>query len=136
MAAPVTQQQQQKAAQNKADDTVVDTILSKIPLQQVSFGVLLGAAAGSTFKKWTKDVAYGVGVGFIFLQTLSYYGFIQINWRLIKEKTEKALDADGDGKFDMNDVKVYAKKLFGFLKSGIPDTVGFGTGLYLGLQYL
>jgi uncharacterized membrane protein (Fun14 family) len=149
MSAPVQEQTQQQqvnqqapittanaAAEAKAEDTIVDSIIAKIPIQKISFGVLIGAATGSTVKRWTKDVAYGVGVGFIFLQTLSHYGFISINWRLIKEKTEKALDANGDGKFDMDDVKLYVKKTFAFLKRGLPDSVGFSAGFFLGIKYL
>ena len=112
-----------------------DAIMA-FPFHKIGFGFALGAAAGSTCKKWTKDVAYGVGVGFMFLQALSHYGFIQINWRAIKEKTEKALDADGDGKFDAKDVKVYFTRFLGFLRNGVPDAVGFTAGFYSGIQYL
>jgi uncharacterized membrane protein (Fun14 family) len=111
-------------------------IISNFPIQQIGFGMCLGAASGATFKRWSRDVMYGVGVGFIFLQTLSHYGFISIHWNAIKDKTEKVLDVNGDGKFDADDVKVYLKRLLSFLQKGVPDSVGFTAGFYAGIQYL
>ena len=110
--------------------------ITNFPYHKVGFGFALGAATGSTVKKWTRDMAYGVGASFMFLQALSHYGFIKINWTVIKEKAEKALDADGDGKFDAQDVKIYFKRFMSFLVNGVPDAVGFTGGFYAGIEYL
>ena len=104
--------------------------------QKVGMAALFGACAGATTKKFTKDLAYGVGVGLIFLQSLSHYGLISIHWGAIMDKATKAVDTNGDGKLDKEDAKNILNKFVKFLSNGIPDAAGFSLGFYAGLQYL
>ena len=53
-------------------------------LQQISFGLLAGFAAGYALKKVGKLLAVALGLLFIALQVLAYYGFVTVNWRRCK----------------------------------------------------
>jgi uncharacterized membrane protein (Fun14 family) len=102
---------------------------------KVSIGSLFGVCAGVAVKRLTRDAAYGVGLGFIVLQALSYYGYITINWGKVTDDIQKAADQDGDGKFDATDVKIIVKRGIKFLANGVPDAAGFTTGLYVGFKW-
>jgi uncharacterized membrane protein (Fun14 family) len=102
---------------------------------KVSVGSLFGVCAGVAVKRRTKEAAYGLGVGFIVLQALSYYGYISIHWGKVKEDIERAADQDGDGKFDAQDLKILVQRGLKILTHGVPDAAGFTAGLYAGLKW-
>ncbi len=102
---------------------------------KVSVGSLFGACVGVAVKRLSKDAAYGVGIGFIALQALSYYGYITINWSKVTTDISKAADQNGDGKFDGSDLLISIRKGIKFLTRGFPDAAGFTTGLYIGFKW-
>eukprot|EP00672_Neobodo_designis_P015633 CAMPEP_0174828448 /NCGR_PEP_ID=MMETSP1114-20130205/1341_1 /TAXON_ID=312471 /ORGANISM="Neobodo designis, Strain CCAP 1951/1" /LENGTH=111 /DNA_ID=CAMNT_0016062167 /DNA_START=52 /DNA_END=387 /DNA_ORIENTATION=+ len=104
--------------------------------QKVSVGSVFGVCTGYAVKRLSQEAAYGAGLGFIFLQALSYYGYIQINWKKVKDDISKAADQDGDGQFDSTDVKIIIKRGISFLSHGIPDAAGFSAGLWVGFRWL
>jgi uncharacterized membrane protein (Fun14 family) len=53
-------------------------------LSQVGFGAAVGFVMGFTLKKIGKLAAFMLGCLFIFLQVLSYYGIITIQWEPIR----------------------------------------------------
>jgi uncharacterized membrane protein (Fun14 family) len=105
-------------------------------VQKVSVGTVFGVCTGVAIKRLTKEAAYGAGVGFIFLQGLSHYGYITINMSKIKDDIEAAADQDGDGKFGASDVKIMIQKTIKFLSKGVPDAAGFTVGIYAGFKWL
>jgi len=40
----------------------------------------------------------GIGGAFIFLQSLAYSGYIQVDWGKVEREYRQVLDLDGDGK--------------------------------------
>ena len=63
-------------------------------VEQLSFTGLAGFAAGFAAKKLGKLVAVAVGLLFISLQLLAYYGFISIDWGQIQASVDPLLEAD------------------------------------------
>ena len=100
---------------------------------QVSVGALLGYCAGVCVKGTAHIAAYGVGGVFIIVQYLAYKGVITINWNKALSEVGRALDRDGDGKFDMNDLKIWWKDLLTILTWNLPGGSGFLGGFYYAL---
>ena len=94
------------------------------------FGVCTGVAV----KRLSKDAMYGVGLCFMGLQTLSYLGYISINWGRVSDDITKAVDQDGDGKLTAADAKVIFDKFTKMMQTGLPNAAGFTTGLYAGMK--
>jgi uncharacterized membrane protein (Fun14 family) len=63
-------------------------------LQQLSFGGIAGFAAGYALKKLGKLVALGVGLLFIALQLLAYYGFISVDWGVVQSQVDPLLEPE------------------------------------------
>lgn len=63
-------------------------------LEQLSFGLIAGFAAGYAFKKLGKLVAFAVGLLFIALQILAFYGLVTINWGEIQTRVDPLLGAE------------------------------------------
>lgn len=66
-------------------------------------------------KKVGQVAATILGVGFVTLQTLQYYGYIEISHDKFKSKVEDALDLNKDGKVDKSDVQASFDRLMGVL---------------------
>ncbi|UCH27108.1 MAG: FUN14 domain-containing protein [Trueperaceae bacterium] len=67
-------------------------------LEQVSFGALAGFAAGYALKKLGKLVAVALGLLFIFIQLLAYYGFVTINWIEVQRRIDPLLESQSLGR--------------------------------------
>lgn len=119
------------------DEAAIEGILSLMGpfLGQVSYGSLLGGSAGYAAKKMTKAAACAIGATFLFLQFLAYKGYIFIEWRKVEEDVVKALDQDGDGDFDGDDVKLIVENMWDFIKFQLPSASGFGLGFVAGFKY-
>lgn len=61
-------------------------------LQQLSFGALAGFAAGYALKKVGKLAAVALGLLFIALQVLAYYGFVTIDWVEVQNRVDPLLE--------------------------------------------
>jgi len=46
---------------------------------------------------------------FIGLQTLSYLGYVKVDWRKVERDTTNKLDRDGDGELTVNDLKMISE---------------------------
>ena len=62
-------------------------------------------AAGYALKVAGKVAAFAVGTGFIGLQTLSYLGYVQVDWRKVERDATARFDKDGDGELTANDLR-------------------------------
>ena len=104
-------------------------------LLSIGFGGVMGYFAGAAVKRFGEEVAVVIGFCFIGLQTLSYLGYINIDYGKIKEEVEKKLDVTGDGKFDANDALAIWNEVKKILTYHLPSCGGFSMGLALGLYY-
>lgn len=109
--------------------------LDNISPKDVSVSSTFGACVGVAAKKLTKDAMYGVGIAFMGLQTLSYLGYISINWGKVEKDIAKAVDQNGDGQLDREDLKILLKKFLNVMKTGLPNAAGFTAGFALGVKF-
>ncbi len=63
-------------------------------IQQISFGFVAGFVVGYAFKKVGKMLAIALGLIFILLQILAYYGFITINWAKVQDQVNPVLEQE------------------------------------------
>ncbi|KAF8294887.1 putative FUN14 family [Trypanosoma cruzi] len=97
---------------------------------------LMGTAVGVAAKRLTQDAFYGAGIAVIALQSLSYLGYIQINWKKVESEITQALDHDGNGKIDAKDFHFYLNRFLKFAGNGISDLSAFAAGFFFGSRYL
>eukprot|EP01133_Synstelium_polycarpum_P013708 gene13708-16160_t len=90
-----------------------------------SLGGFLGYAAGVATKRLSKLIIVVVGVIFLVTQSLSYYGYLTVDWRKVSK--------DASPSFDKEKRKEYAQRFYRLLTQNLPFKVGFGSGYYLGL---
>jgi uncharacterized membrane protein (Fun14 family) len=103
--------------------------------KDVSVSTAFGACVGVAAKRLTKEAMYGVGLGFIALQTLSYFGYVQIQWKRISNDVQSAVDQDGDGKITATDLKILLDRFLNLMTNGLPNAAGFTTGFYVGVKW-
>lgn len=104
-------------------------------LGQLGFGGCLGFCSGMAFKKLGREVAVIIGLGFATLQSLSYLGYIDIDYNKLKNDAIKSLDQDGDNDFDYMDLLHIWKRVKAVLLYNLPSSGGFTTGFMLGTYY-
>ena len=80
---------------NDDDEDGLGAILaaSKPFLKKLSFSSFMGYCSAVTTKAVGKGVAFCVGLGFVFIQTLVFKGFINVDWKKVEEKVVEAVDA-------------------------------------------
>lgn len=66
-------------------------------VEQLGFGAVAGFAAGYALKKVGKIVAIAVGLLFVVVQVLAYYGFITINWHAVQGSVDPMLTPNALG---------------------------------------
>jgi len=107
---------------------------SLVPVgSQALLGSGLGAAAGYALKVVGRIAAFGIGSGFIGLQTLSYLGYVQVDWRKVERDAATKLDVDGDGELTASDAKRMFQDVQEVLSFNLPAGSGFTAGLLWGL---
>ena len=104
-------------------------------LGQMGFGGCLGFCSGMAFKKLGKEVAVIIGLGFATLQSLSYLGYVDIDYNKLKKDAIKSLDQDGDADFDYLDLLMIWQRIKAVLLYNLPSSGGFTTGFMLGTYY-
>jgi len=101
---------------------------------QIGYGFMMGYSSGYCLKKVSKVLAFAVGGIFIALQSLSYNGYMNVNYGKIQKDVENIMDLNKDGKVDEKDAKVAYDKLHTVLSYNMPTGGGFSAGLILGLR--
>jgi len=76
------------------EDATFNSILaaSKPFLAKLTFSSFVGYCSAVTTKTVGKGVAFLVGAGFVFLQTLVYKGFIDVDWKQVEKKVVESID--------------------------------------------
>lgn len=95
-------------------------------LGQLTFGALAGFAAGYALKKIGKVAAIALGIFFIAIQLLAYYGLVEINWLQIQEGIDPLLRPES--------LQALWQELADLLTLNLPFAGAFIPGLLLGLQ--
>lgn len=57
-------------------------------VEQLGFGAVAGFAAGFALKKVGKLLAIALGLLFVVVQVLAYYGFVSINWGAVQKSVD------------------------------------------------
>jgi len=109
------------------------SVESGVPFQ-VGYGFMMGYSAGFCVKKVSKVLSFAVGAAFILVQSLSFAGYIDVNYGQIEDDVKTILDVNHDGKVDIEDVNVAFSKFKDILSWGMPSGGGFSAGLALGLR--
>ncbi|WP_293172524.1 FUN14 domain-containing protein [Oceanithermus sp.] len=93
---------------------------------QITFGGLAGFVAGYALKKVGKVTALVLGLFFIGLQLMAYYGLVEINWTRIQASVEPLLGEE--------QLRTLWQRLLDVLTYNAPFAGGFTAGLVLGLK--
>lgn len=89
---------------------------------QISFGGVLGVCSGMAVKEIGKSTAVAIGALFLVAQLAASKGYIDIQWKHVRQDLMKYVDTDGDGKITKNDVQAWAKKGLEVLKYNLPSS--------------
>jgi uncharacterized membrane protein (Fun14 family) len=95
-------------------------------LEQISFGLIAGFASGYAFKKLGKLMAFAVGLLFIALQILAFYGLVTINWGEIQSRVDPLLEAES--------LRQFWQGLLSVLTFNITFAAAFVPGFLLGMR--
>lgn len=96
------------------------------PVGGLGFGGVAGAIVGYTAKKIAKLAAILLGVLFIMVQLLAYYGFITVNWTVVQGTAEEVWkDPQGT---------TVADRAWDMLVANLPFGGGFVAGFTLGFK--
>lgn len=93
---------------------------------QITFGALAGFAAGYALKKIGKMAAIALGIFFIGVQLLAYYGFVEVNWLQIQKTVDPLLKPDS--------LQAFWQALVKLLTLNLPFAASFIPGLLIGLR--
>lgn len=116
-------------------DLVEELIKRVLPIMSpLGFGGCMGFCTGVVFRELGHKMAYVIGVSFVFLQSLSYMGYISVDYYKISKDAQNVLDADKDGKLTANDAVVMWRELKKVLVMNVPSAAAFSAGLVLGLR--
>lgn len=113
-----------QAAGPESSDFVSDKVIPLIT--QLGFGGVIGFCTGFMVKKVSKLAAVIVGLVFVLLQVLSYYGIISIEWGPVKEWWDKETSPD-----QLQGAWTSVRNL---LFSNVPALAGAVPGFFLGLK--
>ncbi|CAB9520663.1 FUN14 domain-containing protein [Seminavis robusta] len=110
-----------------------ETLETGVPTQ-ITYGFIAGYCSGMAMKRVGQAAATVLGIGFVTLQTLNYYGYIEISHDKFKSTVENALDLNKDGKVDKSDIQRSFDKLMGVLSYNVPSGGGFVAGFLGGVR--
>merc|ERR1711935_488510 len=118
-----------------SDPTSSAIDLAKPVLAKMSFGSIMGFCSGYAMKKVGKAAAVVLGCGFVAVQTCVSYGYLNVDWKKVKDDAVKKVDTDGDGKLGKEDIKTYWTKLKTLLTNEVPGSAGFSLGFLYGVKH-
>jgi len=104
-----------------------------VPLK-ASYGAALGFCSGFALKKVGKVGTFIFGAGFCMFQSLSYSGYITVNYEKVGKDLSKLLDLDTNGTINERDGKILYDKALDVLGYNIPTGSGFVGGFLVGIR--
>ncbi|GBG28641.1 FUN14 domain-containing protein 1 [Hondaea fermentalgiana] len=100
---------------------------------QLGVGTAAGLTSGFALRQGGKVAAVVLGSGFVFVQSLAYLGYIDVNWRKVQRDYYGILDMNGDGKITSEDFRLMLNNTQELLKFNMPAGSGFASGFAYGL---
>lgn len=101
--------------------------------EEFGFSMAAGYATGTALRVMGKITAVALGGAFVFLQSLAYSGYVQVDWGKMENEYRQLLDLDGDGKVTTADAAIVWEKLKNVLLFNLPSGAGFTGGLIYGM---
>ncbi len=95
-------------------------------LPGLGFGGVAGVTVGYTAKKLTKLAAILLGVLFIIVQLLAYFGFITVNWGTVEETAQHVWRGPEGA--------TLAEHAWQVLTANLPFAGGFAAGFTIGFK--
>lgn len=95
-------------------------------LQQLTFGAVAGFIVGYALKKVGKIIAIFLGVLFVTIQILAYYGFVTVNWLEVQGRFDPLLEP--------RSLNQAWKSLVGLLTYNVTFAAAFVPALIIGLK--
>jgi len=92
----------------------------------LGFGGLAGFSAGFALKRVGRLIALLVGLFFIGVQTLAYYGYLQVDWVGLERAISPALTPEATNSL--------GRRLLEVLTYNLPFAAGFVPGFWMGLR--
>ena len=77
---------------------------------------------------------FATGLGFVSLQTLSFYGYVKVDHGQMQKDFNDFLDFNKDGSIDRADGEIAYNKLMKVLQFNIPAGGGFAAGFLFGVR--
>jgi uncharacterized membrane protein (Fun14 family) len=96
-------------------------------LGQLSFGFIAGIAVGYALKKIGKIAAIILGLLFIAVQVLAYFGLVEVDWLRIQQAADPLLQKDN--------LQRMWDGLISLLTGNVPFAAAFIPGLLIGLRF-
>lgn len=93
---------------------------------QLGIGGVLGFAAGFALAKIGKLALLGVGLGFILIQMLAYFGYLTVNWQQVEEQVSPLLEPER--------LEGFWQRVVMVLSNSLPFAGGIAAGMLLGLR--
>ncbi len=121
---------------DESDTLVVDSLVNALGpvVTKLGFGGILGYCSGYAIRIGTRIAATTIGIGFVCLQTLQYFGYIEINWIKIRKDLIGFVDSNNSGTVDVQDLRHYCINGYKIMRYKGPPAAGFGIGVYMGLM--
>lgn len=101
---------------------------------QIGYGFMMGYSSGYALKKASKFAAFMVGGVFVILQSLSYTGYLQVDYNKVQKDVEDTFDLNNDGVLDIKDAEFAFTKVKEIVGYQMPSGGGFGAGMVMGLR--
>mmetsp|Transcript_13961 Transcript_13961/g.24461 ORF Transcript_13961/g.24461 Transcript_13961/m.24461 type:complete len:149 (-) Transcript_13961:662-1108(-) len=100
-------------------------------------GFLFGLITAFALKTVGQTIAVLVVLAFIGIQCLAYCGYVKFNWSTVAGSIARQFDFNQDGQLTWADAQIAINKFWSvFLAWGVPSTVSFLIGFYLGWKIL
>ncbi|EKX45498.1 hypothetical protein GUITHDRAFT_163302 [Guillardia theta CCMP2712] len=122
---------------NESEKAIAEQFMDQLSpiMSQLTIGTTMGFASGYALRTIGKMAAVLVGCSFMLLQGAAYKGWVHINWNAATKDLHSVLDQDGDGDFDMDDMKILFTRFVEVATYNLPSGTGFTAGLLLGLGF-
>ena len=86
-------------------------------------------------KMVSNAATFARAMGFSGFQVARCHGVVQSpDWQAMDDKLVAALDANGGGKVDFEDMQVHLAKVTAYLSVGLPSAGAFGVAFLIGLK--
>lgn len=111
--------------------------MENLPTKEIGVSAICGFCSGYALKQVGRLLAIGIGLTFVGFQVAKQKGWIDggPNWQQVNQTLTSHADLNGDGKVDVQDVKIGLAQVQDYLGVGLPSVGGFAGGFAAGLYF-